>query len=669
VKYMSASTTDSNFGILQQIFVDIANDIHRNPLEHMLILTYEFDDQQLVNLLSGRSLADNVELQRNQLKFIADMQPVVIYDARKTRDFNQIPHFLNLIPVNPGAFRCHHSKAYLFITSNTVRLVLGSFNLTRTGLFENREVYNDFLWSKKDTDDLNVLSDFSKLLRKGYSQWPQPEAAPAREAIADTLDTRLALWQNSEIRGKHSIVYSGYAKASEKNGLSHLATIWQSISKTAPRKLFVISPFFDRGETFLADELSLAIGAPDELHIVTDEDNIIKLGRCHFGMLADKQTRKLNLIPGSISTSERERISRANDGARIDGLQISRALHAKILIMCSGSHHLIYTGSANFTIKAWNGDNQELGVVSVENGPAATLIAYPRLSDTPTARDIDDDEDYVYQPAYPDFINNIRLEQGDDTDALIFRFDTTDQLRLLDYKISWGRVPLSINGTNSHPIQRRHAYMPLQGGRNLSFELRKDSTKVFLLPFFHHADLTQQQDLMLFPSVEEWMRHYLHPTGPIGHGEGEYLPGEEPTPPQPDDSSVVDREANVVVAMQRYLNLFSSVEATFDQRAHDIAANVDAAARAKGFEQSFAAPLRLYARLLEQDFNQSGNSTATHAYLFRLGELVMMCCKLAPVLHELIGLAHELAERLIVSPSDSTLTIYLNFVRKQLPHA
>ncbi|MCL5444425.1 hypothetical protein M3M44_09240, partial [Lactobacillus johnsonii] len=81
----------------------IANDVRHDPVQHLLILTYEFDDQQLVNLLSGRRLSDNLELQRNKLKFIAEMQPVVIYDARKTREFNQLPHFLDLLPVNPGA--------------------------------------------------------------------------------------------------------------------------------------------------------------------------------------------------------------------------------------------------------------------------------------------------------------------------------------------------------------------------------------------------------------------------------------------------------------------------------------------------------------------------------------------------------------------------------------
>lgn len=677
------AAVEARFGILQRIFADIANDMRRDPLEHTLILTYEFDDQQLVNLLSGRNLADNVELQRNQLKFIADMHPVVIYDARKTRDFNQIPHFLDLLPVNPGAYRCHHSKACLFVTRDTVRLVLGSFNLTRTGLFDNREVFHDFLWSDQGRTDLGVLRDFSRLLREGYSQWAQPAVASARVAIADALDARLARWQDTDIPGKQRLLASGYGGSSEQGGLLHLAALWRSISDAPPRKVLVVSPFFDRGEAFLADDLAAAVGAPTELHIVTDEANILRLSRRHYGKGPGAQVRKLSLIPALVSATERDRIARANDSVRLDGLQITRALHAKILVLCSGKHHLVYAGSANFTLKAWNGDNQELGVVALEDGLADALVdqilaafsadaanAYARLGEAIAPPGAADDEDYVEQPAYPDFIRGIRLEQQVDGEGLVFRFDTAMPARLQDYDISWGRVPLAIEAAASRPIPHQQAYMPLQGGRNLCFVLRADPSRTFLLPFVHHADLARQQDLLIFPTAEDWMRHCLNPTGSAGRPEGEYLPGEEGGPPSSPDAAI-DRDTNVVVAMQRYLNLFAAVEAAFNQRAHDLAATApgDAASRARALDQGFSAPLRLHARLLEQEYRQRPGSAAEEAYLFRLGELVLLCNALAATLPELAVLAHELAARLVATRTDFTLATYLEFVREQLPHA
>ncbi len=673
---------DADFGILQQIFADVANDMRRDPLEHLLVLTYEFDDQQLVNLLSGRRLADNVELNRNQLRFIADMHPVVVYDARKTREFNQLPHFLDLLPVNPGAYRCHHAKAYLFVTRGSVRLVLGSFNLTRGGLFENREVFLDFFWSDKDTDDLAVLRDFRRLLAEGYSQWAQPAAASVRIEIANALDERIARWQAQSKQNRSVLLPSGYARLDEKHGLQRISEIWKTVSNAPPQGMFVVSPFFDKGEVNLADRLAQELGVPNEVHIVTDEANITKLGRRHYGPGAESQVRKLNLIPAAINDVERSRIARANEDARLDGLQINRPLHAKILILCGGSHHLVYVGSANFTLKAWNGDNQELGVARIEEGNADALIArildafaadasdaYGRLGESPSDPQAEDDEDYVEQAGYPNFIDSIQLEDDLNGRGLVFRFQTAMPARLQDYDISWGRVSLSIEGVCAKPIARDQAYMPLQGGRNLLFGLREVPDQAYLLPFVHDAALTRQQDLLLFPSAEDWLRYYLHPAGSTGRDDGEYLPGDERAGGG-DDDSMIDREANVVVSMQRYLDLFSGVEAAFHRRAQEIAvtAVLDGTSRSKEIERCIAEPLRFYARLLEQEHQRKSSLALDEVYLFRLGELILLCKSLVAMLPELAGLAQTLSVDLTATSASPALHTYLDFIKEQLSH-
>jgi hypothetical protein len=82
------------------------------------------------------------------------------------------------------------------------------------------------------------------------------------------------------------------------------------MSNIALQKILVVSPFFDRGDAWIADELAKAMGVPAELHIVTDEANILKLGRCHCGLEANGQARKVSLIPAPVSTDELERITR-----------------------------------------------------------------------------------------------------------------------------------------------------------------------------------------------------------------------------------------------------------------------------------------------------------------------------------------------------------------------
>ena len=679
---MKHSAARVDFGILQQVFADIAND--KNPVEHLLVLTYEFDDQQLANLLSGQPVADNFDLRRNHLKFIADMNPVIVYDARKTRDFNQLPHFLNLLPVNSGAYRCHHTKAYLFVKRDSVRLLLGSFNLTRGGLFENREVFTDFQWSKSATDNLDILRDFSRLLRDGYAQWAQPAAAAARIVIANVLDARHAQWQKPSATNKCFLLPSGYKLHDDQHGLQRLAVLWRRVSDAPPDKVLAVTPFFDQGKECFADALAKAVGVPSQLHIVSDEEAITKLGRRHYGPGARNQVRNLSLISKVIKNNERERISGANDGARVEGLQLNRRLHAKILILCSGKDHLVYAGSANFTLKAWNGHNQELGVAEIKAGSADKLIsnileafavepsnAYERLGEGASDPQATDDEDYIEQAGYPEFIEAIQLEGDPGGRGLVFRFLTDEPELLQRYDVYWGRVHLSIEGCCANPIVPEKAYMPLHGGRNLRFTVCNAPNLSYLLPFVHDAALTRQQDILLFPSSEDWLNSYQLTAGrPRSRDENEYLPGENDTAEQ-SDASTAERESNVVIAMQSYLNLFAGVEATFHKRAQEIAtpAIANSSTRAEECERRIAEPLRVCASLLGQEYKRKSGSVNDEVYLFRLGELILLCRSLAKLLPELMSLACEMAERLNVPATNSASLAYTNFIREQLRYA
>ena len=96
--------------------------------------------------------------------------------------------------------------------------------------------------------------------------------------------------------------------------------------------------------------------------------------------------------------------------------------------------------------------------------------------------------------------------------------------------------------------------------------------------------------------------------------------------------------------MQRYLNLFSGVEAAFHRCAQEIAATTytDGAARVRECEQRIAEPLRVCARLLEQEYKRKQVPRADEVYLFRLGELILLCSALATKLPELASLVLSL---------------------------
>ena len=156
---------------LREHFGAIFDDADKDPLDHIVILSYEFDDQQVLNLVVQRPLSEQFEPRVLHLAQVAETVPVVIYDARKTREHNRLPHFMDLLPVRKPVWTCHHPKAYLIVTRKRVHLVIGSMNLTATGLFNNREVFETFSWGEEDADNCRVLEEFVRVVRKGYKSF------------------------------------------------------------------------------------------------------------------------------------------------------------------------------------------------------------------------------------------------------------------------------------------------------------------------------------------------------------------------------------------------------------------------------------------------------------------------------------------------------------------
>jgi HKD family nuclease len=680
---MTKPTSQGEFDSLQSIFADIVNNGDEDPIERIVVLTYEFDDQQLVNLIAGRQLDEDFNLRTNHLRFIAGWKPLIVYDASKTRAFNELPHFLDLIPVRAAPYSCHHAKAYLIVTTHAVRLVLGSFNLTRTGLFSNREVFMDFMWSNRERAHAGVLRSFIELLRDGYADHPQATASAALRNVAAMLTQRLGYWSNLEAvpprSREYELLASGYAKTA--TGLQQLSAQWKKISPTSPpSRMVVVSPFFDRGQTFLVDALNDSLGPIAEIVIYTDADNA-GLSKRHYGELASR--RSLHRIPTAVSDTELARIAAANDGARLGDLQIVRKLHAKILILCGeGRQHLVYIGSANFTNKAWNGDNHELGLAWVEQGTADNVVApvlqalaasvecgYTGLPDELDDRDpADQDVLYHDEPGYPAFIERIELRALNGRKNVEFNFSCTPGGKLSDYDIAWGDTVIVVCGGSSQNLRWDESAIPLLGKRNLCFTLRGRAEAVFYLPFHHAPELLEYTDLLLFSNPEDWLLHHLRPKSGSGAGNGEQIPGEPPDPlvppVVPDSTATVDRESNVVIAMQRHLSLFSDVEQVFRRRVEEIAALPDSEEQ---WARRVEAPLMLYAKLLNKERAASNSKLREQIYSFKLGELALFCKALAAVVPGMAALARRLGKDL---PPDASqppvLRTYLKFCKKEL---
>ena len=619
---MTAAATHHS---LRDCFTAIFDAAGKDPIEHIVAMTYEFEDQQLLNLLAGRPMDENFLPRRFDLKKISELAPVVIYDARKTKEANLVPHFLDLLPVKMPAFSCHHPKAYLVVTQASVQLLLGSMNLTHTGLFRNRELFQEFRWSLSETQDSGLLGDFVEILEQHHGEF---ESASLGAAITG-LRRRVSDWQQGNGEARHHLVASGYGATS---GLARLGALWRELSSGARvRQVFAVSPFFDLGtgsDTF-AGMLVREFGELEALHIVTDRACIGKLCKGHF---AEVPKRVLHAIEETLGEDEQRRIEVANDGAN-RGLHLQRKLHAKLLVLCGDDGFLVYGGSANFTCKAWNGDNREMGVAWYERGNAARFIAgveaslhavrdnqYSLLLDAPTVFEVQDEDDYEGKPGYPDFVQCIVLEEVADSANFRFSVSSAELDRLADYDILWGLERLQFNAGVSAPLAASTLFARLLGGRNLCFVLKANAEARFYLPFRHTPALFEKRDLHLHESAEDWMLYQLGigQSGPVDPDE--CVPGEGDKAVWAAQAFDSNREDNATIKVQRYLSLFARVEAEFHRRAEAVGA-FPLDQRRSTWKGTVATPIETLAAVITR--KQSGPVNHLHR-IFQLGELALL---------------------------------------------
>lgn len=597
-----------------------------DPVQRILVLTYEFDEQQLLNVLLQRSLAERLEPTPAHLANLADLSPVVIYDACKTKAAGLLPHFLELLPVKAKAWSCHHPKAYLVITERRVHLLLGSMNLTASGIFSNREAFLAFRWSRDETEDLALLADFTRLVASEYSG---SFDSPALRAILMILNDRTAAWTRPAKPGELGprLIASGFSE--RPPGLDQLLQIFveKFPDRVTPDTMLVVAPFFDKSTDVepLIDVIEKRLGRIDRKELVTAEDALETIAQRHLGCAGQ---RKVWSIPVEVVGDEKEQIRAANESAQVEHLKIDRALHAKLLILVAGGRALIYLGSANFSRNAWMGRNHELGVAWWHDGnPEALWQALKkglgcalgdRFAELPAqvaARsDTSDPEDVPLPAHYPDFVQRAELAP---TDGGRFRFklgfDAACAGAFSDYRVEWGGLELNFDSGASQDISEDEARIRLFSGRNLLFIWRAAPTISYPLPFRHAAALFDARFEFVHPTPEDWMAHCLGRDRKGGGGLGgeEHLPGDDPPQPdRPEDG----RADNPVVRMQLYLSDFALVEKTFESRA--------AQASPERWNDVVGKPLTTFARVLER------SAPSRTELSFQIGELLLLARRL-----------------------------------------
>lgn len=619
-----------NFSDIFSAAVALAED---DPIEHLIVLTFEFDEQQLLNLVQHRALEEQKDLARSGLKLLSTIRPVVFYDARKTKPFGRLPQFLELHPCKTAGFSCHHSKAYCIVTRKAIRLVVGSFNLTYTGLFRNREVLQEWTWQSAQSADTHILVEWIGFLRQHYLTEAQASSQSALAAALATLDARTSAWMFSPTtpdRPGH-LLASGYG---ERSGLDLLVEHWNAwFPDQAPTSLFAVSPFFDENPSHhcLAEQITSRFPTLSRLEIVTDAANQANLSRAHFGKHFAPNQSVLRLIPETISPDECARIERQGGNSTKD-LVLDRALHAKVLMLATADGAgTAYLGSANFSRKAWLGDNRELGYIErIDNAPALREVVMRALSVAtgnhfdrlpalpPESRVKQDPEEVVEDSLFPGFIDFVVLAPSPGSECFRFTVHGTQLERIAEYDIQWADMRLTFTEGVSQNIPIGLFRNTLLGGRTLEFRHRQKADRSFWFPFQYAGEIIADRQALMHASSWDWLVFYLNPNGADE--------GEDPESTQWLDSRNgaalpvamfdVDREANCVIAMQRYLSLFSSVEGSFERRLAESLKVDDPSARQRAIRSQVIDPLSGLATLLQREPVQQPADR-----LFKLGEL------------------------------------------------
>ena len=630
---------------------DLLADITQNgsePVRHFLMLTYEFDPEQALNLMLGRELDDNSGLTARHRLTIARLHPIIVYDAAKTRDFNTLPHLLELHPWKSRMFGCHHSKACCLVTQDSAHLFLGSFNITFSGLFHNREVMEHFCWTEDGSrEDGMLILEWADFLRRCYGGRVQGSERSSLNALLECLNERLSPLRGSAVRAPRLLV-SGYGKSAagrrdrpmpEQSGLLELRRIWEQWfdASAEPTSLCVVSPFFDASVTSgcAASAFRNVFPALRSLAVCTDARGVSSLSLAHFASLHPQ----LFVIPAETSATERAAIERRAQERHVtvpDSATLERRLHAKILLLFDGAGHgLCYAGSANFTKNAWLGRNQELGVVRPLDEEAETLWKKilkglyaasgnraSRLPETPPDIVPPDPEDDITPDTFPDFIAFIELCRQPGSRAPVFRLNFSAESagtprRLLDaYEVRWGDdgPALSFDEQGvSAPLPEELWRQRLLCGRALQFQ-HKASGTISLFPYLYADDVIEHgaEDLLGMTSMDWLLLHQKEPSWNMTSSVVSSFEESAAAPPSPD----VDRNANVVIAMQRHLQFFGGLERLLKERLEEAAHS-----RHPGEALKFLVTeeMRALACLLLHELNASGGRD--DACLFKLAEL------------------------------------------------
>lgn len=390
----------------------------------LLATTYEFQTEFfeldfLPSLLGigawdDRSIAGRVLLE----KALAGMEAAcVCVDARRYRARPQSLR-VSVVPVVAGAGAAFHPKVLLLVYEASVKLLVGSANLTSPGYRANREVVSVLEVSAKKPDQAHLI----RAAALGLARFLGPAASETTERVVSAALARLPAADGAADAGEW-FAWSGPG-----------ARLWEDFVARWPagepiERLRIVSPFWSEepGDGPLERLLGhlhgrglLASGA--RLELLTDARpspagellpvlplSFERFSPRRFGITATAHAVDPAVLPQEV------------DGA---APAAARRLHAKLALAEGPTHALLYVGSANFSSHGWGfaaDPNVEAGLLLLRAGRArgelqrlvpATIGRPVELAGAAQGKLLLPDEAEVSGP-WPSFVRELLLRPSD----------------------------------------------------------------------------------------------------------------------------------------------------------------------------------------------------------------------------------------------------------------
>ena len=353
------------YNSLPQILEDL-NEDRATRIKVGVILTYEFDPVLARSLARTALLQLDDDLEDGKLRFAGAFPICLFFDPKRSRNLPNFPGNFEIHFKSKKGYACHHSKAYTFaLQDGTFELIFGSFNLTESGLFYNRETFVQFtLDDNPSAGVLSIYRQWRDFLTNNYL--PTTNSNGLTEYLT-LLNEKLETQTEQDSDSSLKLLYSGYSDANQ--GLDSLKKFCQAQTLLKPTRLLVISPFFDKDEKSNKRLLQLFHEEFPSLQCVSVFSSFDVWGKSFFEGFNDDGVRCFQ-IPNKTTEAENAAI----DSFHLDsksklanvGRQFDRSLHAKaLLLLDDNGKGVLYIGSANFSVKAWLGRNFELGIAGV----------------------------------------------------------------------------------------------------------------------------------------------------------------------------------------------------------------------------------------------------------------------------------------------------------------